>query len=174
MSNWFFKSSFWGWVLVVVGAIWLAENLFDLDIPVFRVLLSLVLIVLGIALIRGWRSNTGDGSSTVFAKQEHAFTDGMGAHSVLFGEAVIDLTQTAEMAEGLVELRCVFGEMRVKVPRDVNLQVRAEVSFGTIRMPDGRSVSFGTRDYAPAGDGGQTTLRLRVVCAFGEVSILAV
>ena len=173
MSMLFFRRSFWGVILIVIGSVWLIENIFDLDIPLFRIMVSLALILIGIALIRGFRWNGGRGSQTIFAEGTYVFGTTDAGHSVMFGEVNIDLTTLTDYPETPVQLRCMFGEMRVKVPANVNLEIRGEVSFGSLQMPDGSSLSFGSRDYRnPLKAEGLPVLKVNISCAFGNVVVI--
>ena len=81
MNSLFLKRTFWGSLLIMVGILWLTENIFNLDIPVFRILISLTLIIIGFALIKGWRFTRMEGSQTLF-----------GASTQLkFGNTMVDL-----------------------------------------------------------------------------------
>lgn len=170
MNNFLFKRSFWGTLLIIIGGLWLVENIFDLDIPVFRILLSLALILVGIGLIRGWRSSVAGGSQTMFGENTHVFSGDEKGHSVMFGEVHIDLSKMDFSQLREVELRCMFGEMRVKVPNNVKLEVRGEVSFGSLQTPDGSSTSFGKPEYIST-EGGEAQLKIYALCTFGSMVI---
>lgn len=173
MNSLFLKRSFWGSLLILVGILWLVENVFDLDIPIFRILFSLTLIIIGFALIKGWRFSKMEGTQTLFGDNRHTFSDTEKAHSVLFGEAHIDLTSMDLSTEKIVDLRCVFGEMRVMVPYGKNVSIDAEVSFGSIQMPDGNTTSFGGLAYrSPLISGEDGGLKIKISCTFGNVVII--
>lgn len=175
MDSWFFRRSFWGILLIVIGSIWLLEQIFDFDIPLFSILISLALISLGIALIRGYKFRSGADTNTVFGEGHYAFNATEKGHSVVFGEVVVDFTNTSVFPQDPIELRCVFGEMRVRIPQGLNLEVNAESVFGSVQMPDGNSISFGSRRYTnPLKTVDQPILRINVHCVFGSVVMLLV
>lgn len=175
MNSWFFRRSFWGVLLIVIGSIWLIEQIFDLDIPLFSILISVALISLGIALIRGYRIRGNTDGNTVFSEGHHSFSATDRGHSVVFGEVMVDFTTMSEFPEQPIELRCVFGEMRVRLPQGVNVEVKAESVFGSVQMPDGNSISFGSRQYSnPLKALDQPVLRINVHCVFGSVVMLAI
>ncbi|HRY98675.1 MAG TPA: LiaF-related protein [Bacteroidales bacterium] len=174
MNTWFFRRSFWGMLLIVIGSVWLIENVFDLDIPLFSILFSVALIVLGVALIRGYRVQGNTDGNTVFSEGSHTFSASDHGHSVIFGEAGIDLTSLSPFPAQPIELRCVFGEMRVRVPAGANIEVNAEAAFGSVQMPDGNSLSFGNRRYTnPLLAEGQPVLRINIHCVFGSVVMIS-
>lgn len=175
MNNFLFKRSFWGSLLIIIGGLWLVENIFDLNIPVFRILLSLGLILIGVGLIAGWRSSTTGGSQTMFGENTHVFSGEEQGHSVMFGEAHIDLTSMDFSQPRELDLRCMFGELRVKVPAGVSMLVRGEVSFGSLQTPDGSSTSFGKPEFrSGATSGDKPQLLINVACTFGSAVIFSV
>lgn len=174
MNTWFFRRSFWGTLLIILGSIWLLDNVFDLDIPVFRILISLALILLGIAVIQGRPASKISGNQTAFGEAIHTFRQDDKAHSVLFGEASIDLSHIK--GDGVpIELRCTFGEMRVKLGVGQKVKINGEVTFGSIQMPDGQSQSFGRKEYASSmAEGQEPALEVNVQCIFGSVRFLLI
>jgi len=172
MNKLFSGASAIGIIIVVIGVFFLVRNIFDLDIPVFTILLSAVLIVGGVFMIRGSFAPKHDAQHVQFGDTKFAFTPGQQHYNVLFGEGSLNLKGQKPDSNIPLSVECSFGQFRIIADREVPLKVKGNVSFGTLRGPDMKTASFGeytymSPDYNPAQPG--FTIDVRV--SFGEVEV---
>lgn len=174
MESIFFRRYFWGILLVVVGGIWLLENIFDFDFPLFRVLFSLALIAVGILLIKGIHIRSQVTSSrTMFGEADYKMQAGDHEHTVMFGQVKVDLSSIPVIDGQTIYLRCIFGEMKVLLPQGLNYEIRGEFAFSSATMPDGSTQNFGQKTYqGGVGEPEKPTLKIHAVCTFGSMVFL--
>lgn len=176
MNSFIFRRSFWGILLVVIGGVWLMENLFDFDFPLFRVLFSIALIALGILLIKGIPfRGTSIGTRTAFSETNFTMQPGDREHSVVFGQVKLDLGALNLTESQTIHLKCVFGEMHVRIPSGMNYEIQGEFSFCSVMMPDGSNYSFGNKAYRQFHfDAAKPVLTIKAHCVFGEMRFINV
>lgn len=87
------------------------------------------------------------------------------------GSHRLDLTAVAFEEDTLVALQVGAGEIRVTVPEDVTVDVRARVGAGEIRILDEQVSGIGLERHVVDEVPGGVTLELDVQVGFGEVRI---
>jgi len=172
MQKTFFSSAFWGITIIFVGVAMLLRNFFELNIPVFTIIAAGFLIFLGIRMIAGHTTGTDASNSAVFSEQKMGFVPGQNKYNVLFGNGNLDLSRLELTESRLVEISCVFGEFRVAVNRDTNLQLFSSAAFGNFTAPSQQSNAFGSLDFrSPDFDPTKPVLTIRAEVVFGNVKI---
>jgi predicted membrane protein len=172
------KAMFIGAFFLLLGLSIILKAVFKIDLPVFRVLLALFLIWLGVKLL----FNTGEHPFAWKAepfKDKHTavFTEGdfrwnsngekHSAYSVVFGDAKVDLTEAA--GPDPVDVSTVFGNMDVFLDAKKLTLVRANSVFGEISMPDGQTVNFGSMQARSPDQSGEPKLKIHAHCVFGGI-----
>lgn len=172
MQKTFFSSAFWGITIVFVGVAMLLRNLFDFNIPIFTIIAAGFLIFLGIRMIVGHASENNSSNSTMFGENKMGFVPGQNKYNVLFGNGNLDFSRLELVESKLVEISCVFGEFRVAVNRDTNLQIFSSAAFGSFISPSQQSSAFGSLDFrSPNFDPTKPALTIRAEVVFGSVKI---
>jgi hypothetical protein len=167
-----------GLFLLAAGASIILNSVFKLDLPVFRSAVALLLIYAGFGLLLGGfgvhlPAFGGSGERVVFTDAElgpQAGNDGEREMSVVFGKGRIRL-RDFQVSDEVTELRLnvVFGEGVVEIDPEVPVMVEASGAFGSTRMPDGNSVTFGTLTWrSPAFRPDAPHIRLRTSTLFGS------
>jgi hypothetical protein len=172
MKKIFTGASAVGVIVVLIGVLLLIRNVFNLDIPVFTILLSTALIIGGVFMIRGSYFPKGDGDRIHFDDRHFAFIPGQQNYSVAFGEGSLNLKGQKPDTNIPVSVECSFGKFRIIADREVPLMIKGQVSFGNLRGPDMKTASFGeytymSPDYNPSQPG--FTIDARV--SFGELEV---
>jgi predicted membrane protein len=172
--NWLFSETFWGTVLVLWGASVILNAVFHLNIPVFRIILGLIIIYVGLRMLLGWscRSGRNPGAITsVTGKGAGADRD----YSVAFGSTAVDLTKVElQGSETTITVNVSFGEARVKVDPKACVRVEAHSAFGVAVMPNGSSAAFGNTSWeSRPRKGNEKVLLVRGHVAFGKLEISA-
>jgi predicted membrane protein len=140
-----FWNGFWGWVVALVGALWLLENLDLVDFPLWK-LLPLVLVAIGIRLVqkaggrtfpdRTVESRTAANldETAIFGGWDRSVTTNEflgGEINALFGGFELDLTNCRiPDDQATITVFIAFGGGDIRVPRDWAVDVRAFAIFG--------------------------------------------
>jgi hypothetical protein len=171
---------FIGIFFVLLGLSIIIKVLFKVDLPVFRMMVAIFFIFLGIKMLTGvrlwsWTSPWSDLSSntTVFGRgQMHTSMNSTGNQfKTVFGSSVIDLTEPPLMNVGdlvrTVEIESVFAETKVLINPYVPVHIRVQSIFAEAKMPDGNMVAFGSLNYRNGND--TTKLEIRADAVFGSI-----
>jgi len=164
----FFNSGFWGLMLIVLGMALLARHVFHIDIPVFSIFISLILIFLGIMLIQGRFSFFRSANTSAFSEARVHFSD-QKSYNTLFGSTHFNIPADAVKEDTKLELNCAMGELVVKLPSELNYRIKGNAAFGSLQMPDGQQVSFGELNYEQGEPPQSAVLDIKVNVAFGSV-----
>jgi hypothetical protein len=166
-------------ILILLGVLFTLNNFFDLQISVFRLLLAIGMISLGIILLRGRMIPFGngiadDGSQTVLFGKASSYAGGGAApehYSTLFGERKLYL-ERIDTTEKFLRVTTWFGETTIIIPRDLPLTIRANAIFGEVAFPDGQELNFGDRifEHQPQGEGRSVVMEISM--GFGEVKCI--
>jgi len=172
-------------VLDGIGVINLWGNLWKLW-PIF-------LIILGFNMLRkrgrhsshGERRMFGDTVETAdspYVKHSSAFGDisirirtddfSGGSASTVFGSISIDLSEVRRIVGyGQLDLHTVFGDISVRVPANIPVEVRSSGIFGDIKAPEGGSMD-GKCYRSPGAGSGEGTLVIDCSQVFGDVEVI--
>lgn len=158
----------WGLVLLLLGTLFLLNNLFDLELNLVRILLGIGLLSLGIILFRykqiPWQQSN---NNVVFGSAKTLVGGGPASASfaTYFGEHAINLKQV-DTAEKIIYVNCYFGSTRILIPADLQVRIHGQAGFAEIEFPNGEELNFGQREYEDSPNGMQLYLR----CYFGEIN----
>ncbi|MBN1884708.1 MAG: hypothetical protein JW876_04190 [Candidatus Krumholzibacteriota bacterium] len=184
----------WGIILVVLGVILLLDafRIFDFWWTFWK-LWPLLLVWWGIRLIR--RERRGDsaaafeafGDRTVNVTEETISQEGIfgdirvtaasevfrgGSVSNVFGDVLVDLDGVVRVeGEARLLVKCVFGDIRVRLPRGAEYTIEGKSSFGHTAAPDGQRL-HGRAYASPGFDAAPDRIRLTVSCVFGDVDVM--
>ncbi|MFN3411475.1 MAG: LiaF domain-containing protein [Exilispira sp.] len=167
-----FNAIFWGVVLVAAGVLLIINYLFKLNIPVFKILIGLILIYIGIYIIlgfRGWQAQSyNDGKTAVFSdiniKPEKIESE----YNIIFSKGEIDLTSIkAEDLGKHIEISAVFGSAVVKLPADIPVKIMGSAVFGSITLPNKQSLGFGDINYSSSESNNPVYIEANAV--FGNI-----
>ena len=190
------KEARWAIALIAIGILALLDGLDVINLwGSFWRLWPLLLIVWGISLLRkrgkcsqhGGRRMFGDTvdiSDSPYVKHSSAFGDisikirtedfSGGSASTVFGTISIDLSEVRRIVGyGQLDLHTVFGDITVRVPAGMPVEVRSSGVFGELKAPEGSSFEGKCyRSPGDAGDGG----RLVIACSqvFGDVEVITI
>ncbi len=168
---------FWGVALIVVGLLLIIKIIVPFHFPIFKILLGLFVIYLGVKIIAGdrWFSFHYDkNGSTVFANAKVDYANVEEKSGVVFGSKVYDFTNaTLDSADSkTVKIDVAFGSAKVRLPKDIPVRVKYSVAFGGVELPDETAMSFGSGVYAnKLYEHGKPHLQIRMEVAFGEAKV---
>ena len=164
---------FWGAVLVLMGLSFILKAAFNIDIPIFRVLVGLHFIYFGLQILLGTHGR--DRTCGPIPSGGLVSPDGRnGEYNVVFGKGVIDLTGI-EIKDRMMEVKAntVFGASTVKLKARTPARVKVNTAFGSARLPSGDSSAMGTLLYkTPSFQEGKPHLALEVNAVFGSSDLV--
>jgi hypothetical protein len=166
-----FSGLFWGIIVILVGITLVLNVVAGVRIPLFRIVVGLILVYLGVCLIAGGRWGVRSRNSAAFSETKVTPNEAAPEYSILFGKGDIDLSRvTLKPGANRCEVNTVFGGSVVRLDPQMPVRVSVSSAFGGARLPDGSSVSFGDHSYTSPGyrsDSAYLDLKLSVV--FGGV-----
>lgn len=166
-----FSQVFWGIFLILLGISFILKVLFHLDIPVFRLFLSFLLIYMGIRVLTGGFTRERNSRDIIFNDYQFKVNDD-GEYNIIFGRSVVDLSEYQVDANTRIKINIIFGSGLVKLNPSQPLKVRVNSAFAGAKMPDGNMISFGEYNYrTPAVKEDQPYGNIEVNVVFGEMQL---
>ncbi len=160
--------------MLIVGGILLANNLLELNISLFKIFLSLGLLILGAMLLTG-RGLPGPGGpmhntqNVVFGSAHNRVSDNEAPESftTLFGEQTINLERLSSGGKSLY-ISSTFSEVKLLMPRDMPVRITANALFGEAKLPDGQEANFGEKRFEDLQGLSAPVVDIRVQVLFGS------
>ena len=168
-----FDGIFWGIVLIVVGVWFLARRFIPVQIPVFRLLVAVLFVYVGIRVLVGGPL-ARPGHNAVFAESHMKYTPGWDRdYNIIFGRGVVDLTDVTVGSAGVrTEVNVIFGTGTLRINPSLPLRIDMSSAFGTVEAPNGRSVAFGDTVYtSPSYKDGAAALEVHATAVFGRLVV---
>lgn len=164
---------FWGFVVILFGIGILLKSVFHINIPFFKIFVGIVVILFGISIIF---------DAVKFKKIEAVFGDynfNSGTiqkeYNIVFSKAAMDISNFdfSNYNGEFIKINSVFSSSEIYLSRDFQYEIRAESSFGTVRLPNGENVSFGNIARLENAENSELKrINLHVSSVFSEVKIL--
>lgn len=130
-----------GLLIIVFGLSMIINQIFKIDFPFFRLIFACLIIYIGFKILLGSfgvKINSGDKNSTVFNNKNITIESISKKESfnVIFGSSTVNLN-TANFSENIahIELNAIFGEMKVVLPENCNIEFKSNGVFGSINTP---------------------------------------
>ncbi len=146
-----FSGIFWGSILILLGLSVIVRIVFNIHIPLVRVVFALILIYFGVRVLVGgsWCRNCGNNASTVvFSDVKTELSKDSTQYNVVFGKGVIKLDDSSFTDKNKkVRVNTVFGAAEIHVSPSFPAIIRVSSAFSGARMPDGNVISFGEYVY---------------------------
>ena len=174
-----------GVFLIVIGASFILDQFFNIDIPVMRVAFGLFVIYIGLNIIFksfnvGVRKEITD-RKAVFGSSNFKYSQGDGSsgsnaknkYDVVFGSGDLDLSDV-DLSSGDVDIKldAVFGELVVKVKKDTPLRVNSNSVFAEISLPKKNVNAFGKFTYeSDSARDSSHHLNIKANAVFGSIKI---
>lgn len=165
---------FIGAFMIILGAAFFAEEIWQINIPVFKLTVGLVLIFVGLRLISNKKKDEGvrDEARIIFDDRPFDANFIRPNYSVVFGSSIADLSSLPAGENKIVGIKCVFGEFNVRINPKANVQIISKAAFGSLEFPDLSSYSFGDHLWrSSVFDPSQPTLTIRAEVVFGAIKI---
>ncbi|HOT13452.1 MAG TPA: hypothetical protein PK252_01710 [Bacteroidales bacterium] len=168
---------FWGLLLIVIGISLIIKIVFNIDFPIFRLIVAFIFIYIGIKIIVGKSfhpfSRHKTDTEVVFGESSFDNIEPGKEYSVVFSKGVIDLRGVQAKREGgKVKISTVFGSSVVIVDKSFPVKINVDAVFSGAHLPNGNSTSFGTTIYeSDSLDVNNPYLEIKADVVFGDLKI---
>jgi len=167
-----FSAGFWGVFLIVLGVALVVKYVFNVNFPVGRIMISVLLIYIGVVLLLGKPFGNRDGNKVIFAEDNVQYIPGQSKYECLFGKATLDLSGVRLERDENIKISCAFGEYIVLLNPETPVVISSSSAFGSFTGPGNRNFSFGNDTFDNRGqDAGQPKLSIRAEVAFGSMVV---
>ncbi|MCP4314105.1 MAG: cell wall-active antibiotics response protein [Bacteroidetes bacterium] len=169
---------FWGAFLLLLGVALIIKVVFQIDFPVFKVLVGIFLVLLGIKVLFGRfiiPARHFDPEETIFNERTYNNPDPDKEYTVLFGKGVYDFTDV-DLSKGSfhTKISTVFGGTQIIIPRDVPVRITADAVFAGAELPDGNTAAFGSTVYeSDSWRPDSASINIKVDVVFGGVQVIS-
>jgi len=169
-------SFFWGILLVIIGLSIIIKVVFQIDIPVFRLIIAFLFIYIGVKVLTGnfHRNNDNHQSDVIFGNSKFSFKDQTPSEqNIVFGRSIIDLRQVdSTKLPAQMEINIVFGAAEIILPENVQIQIKVDAVFSGTTLPNNNTSAFGTTYYeTPGFETGKPCLFLKINVVFSGATI---
>ena len=168
---------FWGAFLLLLGIALIIKVVFQVDFPVFKVLVGIFLILLGIKVLFGRfiiPSHHFEPEETIFNERTYDDPESGKEYTVLFAKGVYDFTNV-DLSKGSfhTKISTVFGGTQIIIPRDLPVKITADAVFAGAELPDGNTAVFGSSVYQSESWTPDTaSLNIKADVVFGGVHVI--
>jgi len=173
-----FSGLFWGSVFILIGITIILKVVFDIEIPVFRLIFGFLFILIGIQILFGkpfmkrpFHAGEGD---VMFTEGRQHFNPAQKEYNTIFGKNNLDLSGWNEKS-GIfrIEVNTIFGNTRVQIPEKIPLKIKSDTVFGNSLFPDQSVNGFGSHIYTSQSfKEGKPYLFIELNTVFGLSEIL--
>lgn len=168
-----FSGLFWGVMLVLFGISMILRAVFNLDIPIFRIIFALIIIYFGVKLLLGRQAFKNETNYSMFRSSNVTMKESGGEYDVIFGQSNIDLSDIdVSESSKKVSVDVVFGSGHLLIDPEIPTKLNISTVFADCKLPH-RSINFfGDSNYkTPAYVEGENYLLLNIDVVFGNVVI---
>ena len=168
---------FWGAFLLILGIALIIKVVFNVDFPVFKVVVGIFLVLLGIKVLFGRfliPSHHFEPEDTIFTERVYDNPEAGKEYTVLFAKGVYDFTNV-DLSKGIyhVKVSTVFGGTQIIIPRDKPVRIKADAVFAGAELPDGNTAVFGTTVYeSDSCSTASAYIDIKIDVAFAGVQVI--
>jgi len=163
---------FWGIILIVIGVSIILRIAFDISI--FRIVIAVVLILIGIRMLidKPVMQHEGSENHVIFGEKNNSDNPVDGTeYNTIFGKTVYDFSnmRPLEQPRTKIKFNTVFGSNNIILPPNLPVKIKADAVFATASMPNGNTVAFGSTNFeANTENSDSAVLVIEANVVFGE------
>ena len=163
---------FWGSVLVLIGISVIVRVIFNIDIPVFRIVVGLLFIYFGIQLLFGISFKAPRRTNRkIHDNSGRDVLNKSTEYNIVFSSGNVDLSEWKDILNDTrISVNVVFGSATIWIDPEIHLQIENNTVFGETIFP-GESISFFGSKKLNLGDTRYKTLYLETNTVFGSVEM---
>jgi len=167
-----------GIILILLGLSLVVKIVFNIDFPVFKLLLALFFIYFGLRIMLGGSfklfHDVGDDQSIIFGERTITKLEDGREYNVIFGSARFDLREFSipDSQKISVKVNTVFGGTQILLKSGLKFRLNATTAFGGTKAPDGNSSAFGDIKYdSDSLKGEKPVLEIESNTVFGGLEV---
>lgn len=164
---------FLGFLLITAGVVLILRHYFHFNIPVFRTILALAFIYLGIIILwGGWKGSDAD--MIVFDKGRIVIGDENLEYSLIFSNGEIELPGkiNAQLTERK-KVNVIFSSGDLRISPELPVIINVDSAFARSQFPDGTTQNFGSYTYRSKGYvEGENYLFIEASVVFGNLRVI--
>jgi predicted membrane protein len=171
---------FWGILLIIIGLSLIIKIVFNIDFPIFKILIAFLFIYLGLKIILGdgfkFFHNRKTESDIVFGESNFNTIDHGRDYNVVFSKGRFDLRNVVLNDSGptIVKINSVFAGTEVLLNKSMPVRISVDAAFAGAQMPNGNSSAFGSTIYTSDSlDMSKPYLDVKADVVFGGLKISA-
>jgi predicted membrane protein len=175
------SSLFWGIILIIIGLSLVAKVVFNIDFPVFKIVVAFIFIFIGLKIMFG--SNTKvfhrhyyNNSNIVFGETKFEKAKHGTEYNVVFSKGNFDFREVELNPEGptRITINTVFGGSDILIRHDMPVQVKINAAFAGAHLPNGNTSSFGSTIYSTDSlDTSKPYLEINADVVFGGMNVIS-
>lgn len=164
---------FWGLLLILIGLSLIFKIIFNIDFPLFKVIVAFLFIFIGIRILIGNTGFISKEGNALFSEQRYNSASGGGEYNVIFGSGVYDFRDfDPTKGKKTVKINSVFGSAEILLNKDTPVRIRVDAVFAGVNLPNGNSAVFGNSSYeSPNFDPGLPYLDIKLDAVFGGIEV---
>ena len=142
-----------GIILILLGLSLIVKIVFNIDFPVFKLLLAFLFIYFGLRIMLGGSfrlfHDVGDEKNIFFGERTITKVEDGKEYNVIFGSAKFDLSDfsSADRQKISIKVNTIFGGTQILLNPSVSVRLNASTAFGGTKAPDGNTSAFGDIKY---------------------------
>jgi predicted membrane protein len=170
-----FSGIFWGSILILLGISVIIRIVFNIHVPLVRIVFALILIYFGVRVLIGgsWCRSTCNTNTVLFSEVKTEFTKDSNEYNIIFGKGSVSFTDSALAANNRkIKVNTIFSAGEIKINPALPAIITVNSAFAGAKMPDGTIISFGKYIYKTKGfSENSPALRIDATVVFGGLEI---
>ena len=170
---------FWGVLLIIIGISLVIKIVFNIDFPIFKIILAFIFIYIGLKILLGhsfrpFQERKSD-SEVIFGESTFNNVEHGKEYNVVFSKGSFDLRNIPLRNDGptRVKINTVFGGAKILIDKNKPIRIKADAVFSGAQMPNGNSSAFGSTIYTSDSlDLNKPFLDIKCDVVFGGLDIV--
>jgi len=167
---------FWGFLLILIGFSLIFKIVFNLDFPLFKVIVAFLFIFIGLRILfgsTGFNFNRRTHNDVLFSERKYSSFNDKKEYNVVFGKGVYDFRDiNLHGSTKKIRISTVFGGSEIKLSRNIPVKILVDAAFAGVELPNGNSAVFGNAVYeSPGFDPHQPYLQIKLEAVFAGVEV---
>jgi predicted membrane protein len=169
---------FWGLVLILIGLSLVIKIVFNIDFPIFKILIAFFFIYIGLKIMLGSSfrifGEPRNKSDVVFGESNFDQVGSDKEYNVVFSKGNFDFRDIKLQPTGptKVKINTVFGGVEIFIRRDMPVRITVEAAFSGAQLPNGNSAAFGSTIYSSDSlDTSKPYLDIKADVVFGGLHV---
>ncbi|MGE3063456.1 MAG: hypothetical protein AB7T10_07485 [bacterium] len=168
-----FSGFFWGVILISAGVLMVIKNLLHLNIPIFKLLLGIFFVYLGISMLAGGFSHSEE-KEIIFSSGTMTVSGEQDDYNVIFGTGTVDFTSLTPCdTVRTYKVNVIFSSAEIIINPSIPVEIKSSAVFASAQLSDSKRVSFGSKDYATAPDSLSKTVIIEANAVFGSIDVMS-